>query len=212
MACLLYTSYEQYNEEEQRMMLMLSRLSSFTLEQAQFVTTRREVKDIIVSMYENNCFVKYDSKAGLYSFHEMLRSLLAEEFEKSEIDENEIFERQGDWCLAAGNRIGAISAFSKCGDHEKVLDIMSGRYASALMNTAPFVIAKAFKKMDLKTKLSNPIGYLTYIYSYGVIIDIKKGSQMLQEAALYYLSLIHISLGEYRPFKKFTLISIYRIN
>ncbi len=178
--------YERYNEEERRMLLVLSRLNSFTLEQAQFVTMRREVKDIITSMYESNCFVKYDPKAGVYSFHEMLRNLLREEFEKSEIDDSEIFERQGDWCLAAGNRIGAISAFSKCGDHEKVLDIMSGRYATVLMNTAPFVIAKAFKKMDLETKLSNPIGYLTYIYSYGVIIDIKKGSKMLQEAARYY--------------------------
>lgn len=178
--------YERYNEEERRMLLVLSRLSNFTLDQAQFVTTKREVRDIIVSMHESNCFVKYDDKVGLYSFHEMLRILLAEEFEKSEIDDGEIFERQGDWCLAAGNRIGAISAFSKCRDDEKILDIMSGRNASALMNTAPFVIAKAFKKMDLKTKLSNPIGYLTYIYSYGVIIDIKKGSKMLQEAARYY--------------------------
>ena len=63
---------------------------------------------------------------------------------------------------------------------------MSGRHAAALMNTAPFVIARAFKKMDLETKLSNPIGYLTYIYSFSIIIDIKRGSKMLQEAASYY--------------------------
>lgn len=40
--------------------------------------------------------------------------------------------------------------------------------------------------MDLETKLSNPIGYLTYIYSFSIIIDIKRGSKMLQEAASYY--------------------------
>ena len=105
----------------------------------------------------------------------------------SDIDDREkSFERQGDWLLATGNRVGAIEAFSKCGDHEKILDIMSGRHAAALMNTAPFVIARAFKTIDLATKLSNPIGYLTYIYSYSIIIDIKRGSKMLQEAASYY--------------------------
>ena len=178
--------YERYNEEEQRMLLILSKLNSFSLDQAQFVTMKREVKDLIVSMYESNCFVKFDAKAGVYSFHEMLRILLSEEFAKSEIDDREIFERQGDWCLAAGNRLGAISAFSKCGDHEKVLDIMAGSYASTLMNVAPRVITKAFEKMDLATRLSHPIGYLTYIYSYSVIISTRRGSKMLEEARSYY--------------------------
>lgn len=178
--------YEQYSEEEQRLLLILSKLNDFSVEQAQFVTMERGVKDIIVSMYESNCFVKFDVKSGRYSFHEMLRRLLSEEFAASDIDDREIYERQGDWLLATGNRVGAIEAFSKCGDHEKILDIMSGRHAAALMNTAPFVIARAFKKIDLATKLSNPIGYLTYIYSYSIIIDIKRGSKMLQEAASYY--------------------------
>ncbi len=178
--------YERYNEEEQKMLLILSKLSWFTLDQAQFVTTKREVKPIIVSMYESNCFVKFDDKSGLYSFHEMLRILLKEEFQKSGIDDREIFERQGNWCLAAGNRIGAVSAFSKCNDHEKVLDIMSEYNSSMLMSSAPRVVIRAFNKMDLKTKLSNPIGYLTYIYSYSVYIDIKQGKKMLQEASEYY--------------------------
>lgn len=178
--------YDQYDEDEKKLLLVLSRLNSFSLEQAQFVTMQREVRDIITSLYEINCFVKFDSKSGEYSFHELLRNFLNSEFEALKIDETSIFERQGDWCLAAGNRIGAISAFSRSGDHEKILDIMSGRYASVLMNTAPFVIARAFKKMSLPTRLSNPIGYLTYIYSYGVVIDIKKGTQMLQEAAYRY--------------------------
>lgn len=178
--------YERYSEEEQRLLLLLSKLNSFSLDQAQFVTMKWEVHDLIVSMYESNCFVKFDAKSGLYSFHEMLRSLLREEAEKSGIDEGAVFERQGDWCLAEGNRLGAISAFSKCGDHEKVLDIMAGSYASSLMNVAPRVIIKAFNKIDLETKLSNPIGYLTYIYSYSVIISTKKGSRLLDEARRYY--------------------------
>lgn len=61
--------YEQYSEEEQRLLLILSKLNDFSIEQAQFVTMERSVKDIIVSMYESNCFVKFDVKSGRYSFH-----------------------------------------------------------------------------------------------------------------------------------------------
>lgn len=62
----------------------------------------RSVKDIIISMYESNCFVKFDVKSGRYSFHEMLRILLSQEFAASDIDDKEIYERQGDWHLATG--------------------------------------------------------------------------------------------------------------
>ena len=185
--------YERYSEEEQRMLLILSKLNSFSLDQAQFVTMKWDVRDLIVSMYESNCFVKFDAKSKLYSFHEMLRLLLKEEFEKADIDEGDIFERQGDWCLAEGNRLGAISAFSRCGDHEKVLDIMAGSHASSLMNVAPGAIIRAFNKISLPTKLSNPIGYLTYIYSYSVIISTKKGSRMLDEARRYYSKMEDLS-------------------
>ncbi len=178
--------YERFSEEERMLLLKISKLNSFTLDQAQFVTSKRAIRNVIIQLHESNCFIKFDQKTGVYSFHEMLRSLLLDEFEKENVDERDIYIRQGEWCVASGNRIEAIDAFSKARDHEQVLDIMSGRHASALMNTAPFVIAKAFKRMDFETKISNPIGYLTFIYSYGVIIDIKKGTKMLQEAASYY--------------------------
>ena len=178
--------YDRFSEEERMLLLKISKLNNFTLDQAQFVTSKRAIRNIIIQLHESNCFIKFDQKAGIYSFHEMLRNLLLEEFEKEDVDEREIYIRQGEWCVASGNRIEAIAAFSKAKDYEQVLDIMSGRYASALMNTAPFVIARAFEKMDFETKISNPIGYLTFIYSYGVIIDIKKGTKMLKEAASYY--------------------------
>ena len=65
---------------------------------------------------------------------------------------------------------------------------MSERYASSLMASAPRVIMKAFDAMDIQTRYSNPIGYLTYIYSYMTYIDVKKGAKLLEEAKDYYQS------------------------
>ncbi|MBR5228240.1 MAG: helix-turn-helix transcriptional regulator, partial [Firmicutes bacterium] len=125
---------------------------------------------------------------NLYSFHAMFRIVLDKEFRIRGMNANELYESQGDWCLISGDRLGAISAYTECRDFERILNIMSERQASFLMNVAPRVLTKAFGKMPLDVRLSNPIGYLTYIYSYSNIIDIKKGAEMLAEAKEYYQS------------------------
>ena len=53
---------------------------------------------------------------------------------------------------------------------------MAEQNANKLMDLSPSIIVKAFSQMDLKTRLSNPLGYLSYIYSYSTHITVEKGS------------------------------------
>ena len=180
--------FSRFEEETQNSLLMLSKLDYFKLDQAEFITKDRTIRDTIKRLHENNCFTKFDEVPNLYSFHAMFRMLLDEEFQRRGMDANELYESQGDWCLISGDRLGAIAAYTECRDYERILSIMAERQASFLMNVAPRVLTRAFSKMPLAIRLSNPIGYLTYIYSYSNIIDIKKGADMLAEAKEYYLS------------------------
>lgn len=180
--------FSRLDEETQTSLLMLSKLDYFKLDQAEFITKDRTIRDTIKRLHENNCFTKYDAATNIYSFHAMFRMLLDEEFTKRGMDANELYESQGDWCLISGDRLGAISAYTECRDFERILSIMAERQSSFLMNVAPRVLTKAFSNMPLDVRLSNPIGYLTYIYSYSNIIDIKKGADMLAEAKAYYQS------------------------
>ena len=54
------------------------------------------------------------------------------------------------------------------------------------MEISPNTIIDAFSQMDLETKLSNPLGYLSFIYSYSTHIDVEKGAEMLSVAKEHY--------------------------
>lgn len=178
--------YSGLDENTKRSLLILSKISSFTLDQAEYITKDRTIRSAIKRLYEYNCFTKYDEDSGTYSFHSILKDFLSEEFEKSDIDEAGIYELQGDWHLAVGERINAISAYTMCSDNRRILEIMSEPAAVKLMNMAPNVIRQAFEQMNIYERYSNPIAYLTYIYSYSTVIDVKEGMKMLKDVKAYY--------------------------
>lgn len=178
--------YDGLDQNTKISLASLSKIASFTLDEAEFITKDRKIRSTIKRLYDNNCFTKFDEDSSRYSFHDLLTSFLLEEFRNLGIDEMEIYGRQGDWCLAMGERIAAISAYTMCRDNKRILEIMSEPAAVKLMNMAPGVIIQAFENMDMYERLSNPIAYLTYIYSYSTVIDIKKGMQMLKEAKMHY--------------------------
>ena len=178
--------YNGLDDSTKHSLLILSKISNFTLDQAEYITKDRSIRSTLKRLYDYNCFTKYDEDAGTYSFHSVLKDFLSNEFEKSDIDEQMIYELQGDWYLAVGERINAISAYTMCSDNKRILEIMSEPAAVKLMNMAPNVIRQAFEKMSIYERYSNPIAYLTYIYSYSTVIDVKEGMKMLRDVKAYY--------------------------
>lgn len=178
--------YNQFLPEVQHSLLVLSRLRYFSLDQAEIITGNRDIRNVISNMYRNYCLTKYDDETGDYSFHSLLWSLLDKEFRKSEIDENDIYQKQGLWCMAVNDQIGAIRAFTLCGDYQRILSIMADPSSTKLMDISPNIIIDAFSKIELETRLSNPLGYLSYIYSYTTHINVEKGAELLETARDYY--------------------------
>ena len=178
--------YNGLDDSTKHSLLILSKISNFTLDQAEYITKDRSIRSTLKRLYDYNCFTKYDEDAGTYSFHSVLNDFLSDEFEKSDIDEQMIYELQGDWYLAVGERINAIGAYTMCSDNKRILEIMSEPAAVKLMNMAPNVIRQAFENMSIYERYSNPIAYLTYIYSYSTVIDVKEGMKMLSDVKAYY--------------------------
>lgn len=178
--------YDRFELETKKSLLVLSRIRYFGLDQAEIITGDRSIRNVISNMYNSYCFMKYDDETDEYSFHSLLWSLLDSEFQTSGINENEIYEKQGLWCMASDDKIGAIRAFSRCRDHERILSIMAEPNSTQLMDLSPNVIIEAFMSMDMETKLSNPLGFLSYIYSYSTHIDVDTGAELLKIAKEYY--------------------------
>ena len=205
--------YERFNDIQKRQLMILSKLDTFTLDQAEYIVGDNSVRELVKWMYDAHCFTKYDAESGFYGFHTMLRLLLDEELAKSDISTDDIYERVGNYAQMTGNRIVAISAFSKCGKHIRVLDIMSERHSGSLMTFAPEAVKRAFDQMPMDVKLSRPIAYLTYIYSYSLNVDVQNGANMLREAKEYYINQRYDLREGNQIFGEIALIeSIYAFN
>lgn len=205
--------YESFNETQKRQLMILSKLDAFTLDQAEYIVGDNSVRDLVKRIYDAHCFTKYDAESGFYGFHTMLRLMLDEELAKSDISTDDIYERIGNYAQMTGNRIAAISAFSKCGKHVRVLDVMSERHSGSLMNFAPEAVRRAFDQMPMNVRLSRPFAYLTYIYSYSLNIDMQNGANMLREAKEFYINQRYDLREGNQIFGEIALIeSIYAFN
>lgn len=177
--------YDGFDDDTKRSLIILSKVPHFSLDQAEMLTGDLAIANIIRKMYGSYCFTKFEEETGMYSFHSILATLLRSVGE-IEVDEKEVFRRQASWCLASDNIIDAIDYFDRSGDYERILTLIAEGSSVQLMHFAPNIIRHAFNSMSLETRLSNPIGYLTYIYMYSTSVDVAEGAVMLREAKEYY--------------------------
>ncbi len=178
--------YDKFDRETQQILLKLSHLDSFTLDGAVFVTGEKKAGRLVSKIKGNNCFIRYDNKSGTYFLHAIFKTVLLELFNTADMDKAALFSRCGDWCAKCGRHIEAVDFYHRAGCYERILDIFELPGAAELIDKAPNIIISAFNSIDKETKLSRPMAYITYIYSYQVAIDAEEGAKLLYEAKAIY--------------------------
>jgi LuxR family maltose regulon positive regulatory protein len=178
--------YDRFDRETQQILLKLSLLDGFSLDGAVFVTQNKKAGKLISKIAANNCFIRYDNKNGTYSIHAILKAMLLELLNVADIDKAALFSRCGDWCMRYDRRIEAVDFYRRAGCCEKILDIFELMGSAELINRAPHIIVSAFNDMDKSLKISRPLAYITYIYSYMLAIDTMEGASLLYEAKTIY--------------------------
>lgn len=178
--------YDKFDSDTRETLLKLSFLDNFGLDQALFITGNSRVGQAIRHLTANNCFIRYDNKSRTYALHALLKTMLQELFAVADIDKPALFSRCGDWYAGNNRYIEAVEFYHLADNYEKILDIFELPGAAELFDQAPQIIIRAFNAMDKKLKLSRPLPYITYIYSYLVVIDAMVGAEMLYEAKAIY--------------------------
>ena len=178
--------YDKFDRETQQTLLKLSLLDSFSIDGALYVTGNKKAGELIHKIAANNCFVRYDNKNGTYSIHTILKAMLMDLFAISDIDKISLFSRYGDWCVRCDMRIEAVGYYHKAGCYEKILDIFEMFGSAKLIARAPQIIVNAFNDMDNELRLSRPLAYITYLYSYMYAVDVTEGKRLIYEAKTIY--------------------------
>lgn len=178
--------YDKLDTETQTVLLKLCIFESVTLEAAVYVTENKEAGKFIHKLLEDNCFLRYDAKNDVYIIHAILRELLKEILNTSGIDKASLFSRYAHWHEQKGNIIEAIESYYKAGNYIKILDIFELKGATEFIDLAPKTIFKAFEAMELKLKIARPIAYISFIFSYLIVVNGEKGAEFLMEAKAIY--------------------------
>ena len=181
------------------------------------MTQDKRINKVRQEMLMNNCFINLIPQSKEYQFHTLFRHTLLEELRKVEEDEREISEKEildrcGRWHRMQGNTLLAIDYFDKAGNYDAILEMMAEMGATEYIDIAPKLIVDVFNHMTLDKKLSNPIGYLTFIHSYLTASQSVEPYKMLCEAKAYYFEHEEIDnwkhiTGEIYLIESYTLLS-----
>ena len=189
---LLYmTVYRRYSREEKSVLLQLSQLESFTLEQADFICANDNAKAYVMAFCNSNAFISYDKLHNSYRMHSLFRGLLLSLLDKKiepaakEIDVAALYRRCGELYRKNEDFIQAVRFFRKAGgpdDLLQILRIMAQPADGTIVMFAPEEMGQTVQDIPWEIRLRCPIGYLAFIYYYLSRISIKKGMELLEEA------------------------------
>lgn len=209
------TVYDRLEKSEQRILMMLAPIKSFTIELGEYITGDRGVSELLKEMLSNNCFVNFNSVSKEYEFHTIFKYSLLEELKKSDIDEKEIMGRCAQWYESRGEILNAISYYDKTRNDEAILEIMAKPGATEYFNVAPKFLIEVFEHIALEKKLACPMGYLTFILLYMIVDDNKEDAfKLLAEAKEYYIKHKEIKnwqhiIGEIYLIESYSMIHDY---
>ncbi|CAI3624971.1 response regulator transcription factor [Clostridium neonatale] len=178
--------YDKLDEDSINILLKLSLIKEFTLDQALYITEDRKIFKLIEKLCDDNFFVKYNSQQDSYSFHEILRISLNEEVKRNALDEKLIYVRLAQWYVEKNQPIHAIRCWYESKDYESILKMMEENWSTEYMDQAPNLIISAYKEMDEKLKLEYPCAYLTFIYCYLIGINTEEGAELLYQVKSLY--------------------------
>lgn len=178
--------FDKLDLQTQIVLLKLSVFDSFNLDAAIFVTENRNAGKLIYNLLVNNCFIRFDNKNKVYTIHSIFRELLLNLLKNTNIDKSILFTKYADWYMQKNRIIEAIELYTKAENYIKILDIFEIHGATELIDLAPKTIENAFEAIDISLKLSRPIAYITFIFSYLIVIDGEKGYKLLMETKEIY--------------------------
>lgn len=178
--------YDKFDETTKKIILKLSLVESFTLDQAIYITEDKKCGFVIKNLISNNCFIKYDRKSKVYTLHSILKTALEEELIYSNIESDKVNNAVGDWHSKNNEDIQAIEYYYKAKNFQRIMDLIERNYTIKLTNLWGKIINSVFKELSMEEKIARPIAYLTYIFFYIIYEDSKSGKNLLYEAKIIY--------------------------
>ena len=180
------TVYDRFDETTKEIILKLSLVENFTLDQAIYITENKNCSLVIKNLISSNCFIKYNREAKIYTLHSILRSALKEELLLLNIDLTKINNVCGDWYSKNYKDADAMEYYYKAKNYTRIFDLIEKNNTIDLTNLWGKIINPVFNEVSMEQKVNRPIAYLTYIFFYILYRNAIVGKELLYELWVIY--------------------------
>lgn len=155
--------YEPFSEEIKQFLLSISVFESFTLDQAEYMWSKENVKEILAEIINKNALVNYDLQSKTYQFHNIFTKFLRDEFEKKSHDYRQhVLAKTANWHLKAGDYLAAMNGYFIASDFDGLLYAIEVDKGHSIHNEQKESFINYFERCPEGIKNSHPIALLIY--------------------------------------------------
>lgn len=188
--------FSNYEPDDQALLMQLSAMSSFTSDQATFISNINTAPQRLVKLYHDNAMLTLDA-SGQYHLHSMFRNYLAQKLAADKnIDHKALYRRVAQSHLKAGNMLPALLALKKAGEEQDllcILDVFGKSLDPLLLHFDPDKLLSIMNSIPWNIRIQRPIAYLNFIYCYMTNCDIRQVAPLLTEAEKRFADSPHIA-------------------
>lgn len=160
--------FDTLSETERDIIMKLSPLENFTLQEAIYVTQMPECQIELQNCALETNFMEYDMVPQTFRLHHLLRLIAEKEYTDRGNSVEEIWRRSAMWHEQQGNGTEAINIYMRIGAVEEVFRVLETENTLEIYKSAPKVFENFFKEIEVAQKIEHLKAYLIYIYYWEV--------------------------------------------
>lgn len=166
--------FDMFSEEEKEIIIKLSPLDSFTMEEAIFITELEDCRQKLQKCAESNEFIQYNLMTKTFRMHNILRTVANEEFVNRNYSIDYIWYRRGLLYEQQQRPIYAIQNYRKGKQIEAAFYLIESENSLYLYLKEPSVFEEFFETLSFQEKANHLKAYLIYLYFKLLFLDNRK--------------------------------------
>ncbi|WP_027398981.1 LuxR C-terminal-related transcriptional regulator [Anaerovorax odorimutans] len=157
------TIYEPLNNEMKDFLLAICQFDVFSLKQAQSLWKKENTEELLKQLLYSNVFITREDILGRYSFHNIFRLCLREEFEKLPMGiQKKMWRNTGDAMIEEGQLISAMECFYYAGYFDGVMEMLGTDNPRDLRNEHKELLLCCYEACPMEVKIKYPLSILSF--------------------------------------------------
>ncbi|MDL2207898.1 hypothetical protein LJB82_04170, partial [Desulfovibrio sp. OttesenSCG-928-M16] len=185
------TIFSARREDEQRLLLHLPLVDSFTAEEAAYLSDDPAAPHRLRMLFDQGSFLGYSPLTKTYTLPGIFKSYLTARLEEDvlpgslAVDKPELYRRAGECLVEKGDFLQALRLFHKAGQEQdlvRILQLFEGPGEGFFLAFDPAGVLAIIEDIPWSVRRQCPIGYLGFILYYALRVNREQGAKMLEEA------------------------------